>query len=139
KKSPSSPRYPTPASGSPLRQIQETCAVGARYIGCLAESGSVLETLARRDGTAWPAPRLRRRFWRLAVPLLESCLGAGIRLPATPDACQFLLPVPPPLWSLRKGDKTSERCVAGVSRLRLLKQDPFHQSRHSSPRLRLLP
>src|SRR5439155_22088142 len=117
----------------------ETCAVGGRYIGRLAESGPDLETLARRDAVASPAPLLRRRFWPPGAHLQGACPGADIRLPATLDARQFLLPVPLQLWSWRKADKTSERCVSGASWLRLLKQEPFHESRHSSPRLCLLP
>src|SRR5215470_8439574 len=113
--------------------MRETCAIAGWYIECLAESGPAPETLARRDAVASPAPHLRTRVWPLVVPLQRSCPGADIRLPATPDARQFLFPVPLPLWSWRKADKTSERCVSGASCLRLLKQEPFHQSRHSSP------
>src|SRR5712692_859425 len=138
KKSPSLPRCLAPASGWPSLQIPETYAVGGRYIECLAESDPALEMLARRDAVASPAPHLRRRVWPPVVHLQRSCPDVDIRLPATPDARQFLLPVLLPLWSWRKADKTSQRCVSGASWLRLLKQEPFHKSRHSSPILCLL-
>src|SRR5262245_18776557 len=106
--------------------MRETYAIGGGYTECLAESGPALETSARRDAIASPAPPHRRRVWPPVVHLDGSSPGADIRLPATPDARQFLLSVPLPLWSWRKADKTSERCVSGASWLRLLKQEPFH-------------
>src|SRR5439155_18204053 len=122
--------------------IRETYAVDGRYIECLAESGPALETLARRDAVASPAPHLRRRVWPPVVHLQGSCPGADIRLPATLDERQFLLPVPLPLWSWRKGDKTSERCVSGASwaktpQARAVPLEPTFFSNPVSPPLRL--
>src|SRR5205807_7813537 len=108
------------------RSIRETYGVDGRYIECPAESGSALETFARRDAVASPAPHPRKRVWPPVVPLRVSFPGAHIRLPATPDARQSLWPVPLPLWRWRKADKASERSVSGAPWLRLLKQKPFH-------------
>src|SRR5260370_37694610 len=106
--------------------MRETDAVGGRDLERLAESGPALETLARRDAVPSPALRRRGRLWPLVWQLQGSCPGADIRLRETPDARQFLLPVPLPLWSWRIADKASERSVSGAPWLRLLKQKPFH-------------
>src|SRR6185312_3942207 len=100
----------------------ETYAIDGSYIECLAELGPALETLVHRDAVALPAPHLRRRVWPLVVHLEESCPGADTRLPVTLDERQFLLPIPLPLWSWQKADKTSERSASGASWLRLLNQ-----------------